>query len=563
MAYSQSQVSAEQRAQLQEVADLLLQIYETLAEMRYLDPRGIIRGPHDISQLESVYAEHKLDPSIIYLYSILPYIDEEEAGERDFFHGGSFADFRKPDEVERGRDPFYASPSGDYDEEGGQYMRPWATPLSQLGNHGTVIIYDARLHRIWAIDQEGWSSTDPATCSERTLEGTPYEKAKSDWGGSDSAGDYEDDASDPSECSSEEWSDEGDLEAEIEQLDEEEKEGIDWDEGFEILDEDERREAQDANLSKNSMSFDHIRSRPAGDVLRDINTWYRELKELPGQGEYSSSEWREPKVLRELYARSGWPDKFDAEAFEIGQAREYCVQRAKYFAEEPQRQLDCIKGFLKYNDRDIEKWTESEATAKDDDEKWTARFQLWSAHQRAVRNQEEIRSATEKVELRSSDGRFQKEEDLPLWEMEMLRVETRWKNEALRRSDNLDSKTLEADAGYRHKQKAASTYSKAYEAAIADAKRLCPGRTFAQATGIPSLGRPDTKSSIEFSKYWMEFSRQEVEKLKEWVTQLPDGAPKTRQLVQAQIEDNQRSMEASKRRLEQQEKWLEEHGNTD
>lgn len=63
----------------------------------------------------------------------------------------------------QGRDPFYAMPAGDdYDAENGPYIRPWMTPLSRLGNHQSVIIYDARRHRIWIIDQQWWKSTEPA-----------------------------------------------------------------------------------------------------------------------------------------------------------------------------------------------------------------------------------------------------------------------------------------------------------------------------------------------------------------------------------------------------------------
>ena len=43
-------LSPAQKAQLQQVADLTLDIYETLARMRFLDPQEIIRGPHQPGQ---------------------------------------------------------------------------------------------------------------------------------------------------------------------------------------------------------------------------------------------------------------------------------------------------------------------------------------------------------------------------------------------------------------------------------------------------------------------------------------------------------------------------------
>lgn len=48
-------VSPEKRAQLQEVADLTLEIYLTLAEMQYLDESWIQRGPHDLSSQIRAY----------------------------------------------------------------------------------------------------------------------------------------------------------------------------------------------------------------------------------------------------------------------------------------------------------------------------------------------------------------------------------------------------------------------------------------------------------------------------------------------------------------------------
>ncbi|OJK04323.1 hypothetical protein ASPACDRAFT_73967 [Aspergillus aculeatus ATCC 16872] len=156
-------ISHQQKAQLHEVAYLMSEIYQTLVEMRYLDPAGVHTGPHNLTVLEPEFEELQIDPAVQYLYSILPYVDTEAAGNRGFLHGGEFTDFRDVDQVEQGRDPFYGSPSDPYfEDEDGPYMRPWVTPLTQLGNHGSVIVYDARRHFIWIIDQEGWSTTDLA-----------------------------------------------------------------------------------------------------------------------------------------------------------------------------------------------------------------------------------------------------------------------------------------------------------------------------------------------------------------------------------------------------------------
>ncbi|KAE8168559.1 hypothetical protein BDV40DRAFT_307227 [Aspergillus tamarii] len=249
------QLSSKQIANLHEVADLMLEIYQTLANMRFLNPAGIIKGPHDINNVRELYKKLDLDPSIIYLYRILPYIDISLAGQTDFFQGSIFADYRQPEDIEQGRDPFHIMPGDDgYEDEDGPYMRPWVTALSIIGNHQSVIVYDARRHRIWIIDQESWDTTDPA------IRGNPYRVDGEEY-----------------EC---------------------------------------------GERSDNENSFQHIPSRPAGDVLRDIIRWYRSLEILPGGGENSGQEWDSDELpLRELYFKHGWPDNFNGEAFRVDQLR--------------------------------------------------------------------------------------------------------------------------------------------------------------------------------------------------------------------------------------------------
>lgn len=218
---SSNGVSLKQQAQLQEIADLMLQIYQTLAAMRFIPASSIIPGPHDIDL--KLAEECELDPLVIHLHQNLPYIDKEKSEMQDFIFGGEFADFRDAGDVEQSRDPFYAGwkeyndGKGKWDEEGGEYIRPWVTPLSMMGNHQAVILYDARQHRIWIIDQEGWSTSDPALSN----------------------------------------SNRGWVES----------------------------------TSKNGMNFDHIPSRPAPEVLKDIIKWYRTLEIIPGGSEHSDGSW--------------------------------------------------------------------------------------------------------------------------------------------------------------------------------------------------------------------------------------------------------------------------------
>jgi hypothetical protein len=133
------------------VADLLHRVYQTLAQMGHLDPAGIETGPHTIDV--DFCQRHHIAASVIYLYQILPYVNVSEAGQSAFAFGGQFTDFRDNDQVWLGRDPYYSDwqecgPSCFSDDPWEQnlpYISPWTTPLSALGSHGAVIIYDSKL----------------------------------------------------------------------------------------------------------------------------------------------------------------------------------------------------------------------------------------------------------------------------------------------------------------------------------------------------------------------------------------------------------------------------------
>lgn len=131
-------LSADTRRQLHEIADLMDDIYTTLAMMQYIPAEAIQRAPHRSPPVDvDLAAKLHLDPSIIYLHQILPYIDDHAVEATDFIFGGYFVDFRDAGDVERSRDPFYMDDDS--------CMKPWVTTLSALGNHQSVILYDARL----------------------------------------------------------------------------------------------------------------------------------------------------------------------------------------------------------------------------------------------------------------------------------------------------------------------------------------------------------------------------------------------------------------------------------
>ncbi|KJZ77418.1 hypothetical protein HIM_03142 [Hirsutella minnesotensis 3608] len=150
-------LTAHQKSQLHEVADLVLEIIRTLIRMRYIctSTVHIREGPHDISNLVPSLVARGLDPAIIYLYSILPYVDANRCGFSTFFQGSLFTDFRHLDIVEHGRNPFCSKCPKDR-------LHPWMTPLSMPGNSPNFIVYDAQSHRIGIIGQDYCVSKDPS-----------------------------------------------------------------------------------------------------------------------------------------------------------------------------------------------------------------------------------------------------------------------------------------------------------------------------------------------------------------------------------------------------------------
>ncbi|KAH8895947.1 hypothetical protein GQ53DRAFT_792419 [Thozetella sp. PMI_491] len=478
----EQQLRPKQKQRLQETADLLLEIYKTLAEMRYIDPAGIRPGPHDIETngLRRKYEEHGLDASIIYLYSILPYIDVDLAGNADFFMGSSFADFRTGRDIKRGRDPLYACPEGDdFNAENGPYMRPWMTPLSMLGNHRSVIIYDALKHRIWILDQENVGSIDPNINQFLTDDGE-----------------------------------------------------VDDDED----DDDEEDEDEDLEENLNENSLDEADNRPAGDVLRDIKTWYRTLEQLPGGGEEAGPEWShwEDMDLAALYRQHGWPDNFDGDAFEVDQMRRRCAIEAKSHASDRLEHIRRKEMWQEHLARQLSTAREELEKATTEDDRWLAQYQVWANEKAMERTAQEAARAKEEFEQRNPGGKVQRDEDLPLWELEMVRNHYESQQEDMERYREEVEEAEDAEekrrchSRMRLAERMAGIFKRTFEASKADAERLRPGVTLQDVAGVKGLGKVDPDERIANLNESIQSMQDEAIQVRELMTQLPEEAVKAK-----------------------------------
>ncbi|KAL2755627.1 hypothetical protein ACRALDRAFT_1071137 [Sodiomyces alcalophilus JCM 7366] len=357
-----------QKKQLHEVADGMVKIYRTLARMQYLLESCIQEGPHDMTPFLPVCERLGIDASIIYLFSILPYVDESYSGAGlDFFQGGRFVNFLDEGVIEDGRDPMFA-------EEEEELMRPWMTPLSFVGNHCTAILYDAREHAIGLYGQ-----LDTGSCDENIHIEKWYRP----------------------------------LTEAITQ--EEDAEPRPW----ELLREDEDGE-DDAPTDINN--WDEMESRHAPYVLCDIAVWYESLAELPGGGEKSDAEEWHPEIIRRLYRNHSWPGPgFDGDAFLVDQARTCAAMSAD---EGLWRLLDHLRHLRRHppNVSIPDMWADRVrlVSAQNPEEEWLVRWWLWHAEFRMSKHQEKLREAEDLVERLCPIGQCQKPDELLLRELEKL-----------------------------------------------------------------------------------------------------------------------------------------------
>ncbi|TGO21917.1 hypothetical protein BPAE_0193g00030 [Botrytis paeoniae] len=144
----------------QEIVTLITQYYELLAKMRYFPASYIKYAPHDPPIDVDLAKSFDLEPQVIELLQALPYI-EGYRNEDELILGGSFADMRDLEVLMQSRDPGFASPEGGFDDENGEYMRPWEICINECGNHGTMMFLDTRNGHITMEGQDSGDSEDP------------------------------------------------------------------------------------------------------------------------------------------------------------------------------------------------------------------------------------------------------------------------------------------------------------------------------------------------------------------------------------------------------------------
>ncbi|KAI0018171.1 hypothetical protein F4780DRAFT_771898 [Xylariomycetidae sp. FL0641] len=168
---------------IREVADLMTEWYQLFIDMCYIDAENVVFPPHKHLPVDTrKAAEIGLHKNVVDLYQMLPYkigganwnfgSDDDEF----LMWGEALSDLRGPDAdwwsavvdphywiadlAERnGKLPDDAATKG-FDDELGPYVKPWYAPLSNCGNHGSVIFLDTQTFQLWLVSQDGGVS-DP------------------------------------------------------------------------------------------------------------------------------------------------------------------------------------------------------------------------------------------------------------------------------------------------------------------------------------------------------------------------------------------------------------------
>lgn len=141
-------------ARLQEIAELMNDIYGTLANSTFIPHNAVQQGPHHIN---TTALPCRPSAAVLRLVELLPYVDSSLVHEPDWLYGGHFMDYRNPDHLAELCDPLRGQSIGWTD-----YMAPSDVALTNWGTGGWnndrtwVLIYNTERDSIRIFEGEEW-----------------------------------------------------------------------------------------------------------------------------------------------------------------------------------------------------------------------------------------------------------------------------------------------------------------------------------------------------------------------------------------------------------------------
>lgn len=139
---------------LQKIANLMDEIYVTLANSTFIPHNAITRGPHNIN---TTAIACKPSAAVLRLIELLPYVDISLIQEPDWIYGGHFMDYRNPKHLAELCDPLRGQFIGWTD-----YMAPSDVALTNWGTGGWnndatwVFLYNTERESIRIYQAELW-----------------------------------------------------------------------------------------------------------------------------------------------------------------------------------------------------------------------------------------------------------------------------------------------------------------------------------------------------------------------------------------------------------------------
>ncbi|KAK4652305.1 hypothetical protein QC762_609960 [Podospora pseudocomata] len=354
-----SSLSEQDLSKAQEVVTLLLDIYKTLVHMQYILASDLRPGPHDLTAMLPLYQDLQLDPRIIYLYTLLPYIDNHDRAA--FYKGGILIDYRNKHHVEEARDPFF------HTDDRRAMMRPWMTPLSLCCGLQVVLIYDAKRHVVGVFEQCFLESRDPAM----------VDKAAN---------------------------------------------SLPWAEDLRRACEEDSHPRLGCG-EKGGNVYDNMPARDAADVLRDIKKQYELLEDAPWRHECGEGGGPWPEGVEALFHKHGWPGSdFDVEGFHVDRIRMNAVEGTKRYASEALKKMEREKNGLQRLNQEMLECEQTLALADTLDKEWMTRFEVWKLES-TIELKKKLLEGAEKLVARlypqgSNPGDMP--EDVILWELRHL-----------------------------------------------------------------------------------------------------------------------------------------------
>ncbi|KAF1999869.1 hypothetical protein P154DRAFT_210480 [Amniculicola lignicola CBS 123094] len=530
---------------LEEIADLLDQIYTTLAKMTYIPHTAIERGPHILPA--TVTEKYNLDPMVVKLMEIIPYVVKAELESSRFLSGGLFADFRKEEDVSASREPFYCNWAFDEDNlkwrmngHECKYMLPWVTPLTLMSFQGNshILLYNARYNRLYFANMNHWSK-------DVVLEGEGL--------------------------------------------------GVWWDETEELLD-----------LQEDTTGFLGVPKHDAPALLKMHLQLLTSLKEFPWENTYGKDGEEMYEALTWMYRDNGWPDKFDENQFqadfirwrvklsnkgdpkflykeilrEEGEDRILAQIGGVWEEELPRIRREVLEG----NGVPFPRWTpigrlqtlirEAEArllAATDVDEIWRDK---WSLHQnkRLLKEAEahlnEFHEEYEGVcveqrrlhgDCRVGPERILREFQAIERDLEGIERRTKEEREQLA-TRSFPVAMLELQTNWlAQRERELKWYTMAYEQSKAAMVKYC------ERTGANRLPEDNERNrAIEWNKDMRQKIAEQKEDLLEmrlWLSGVPAEAPETRCVVDTAIKEVESGIQSMEDRIRRTEEWYTEQGD--